>query len=743
MNSKKMPILLCFFLLASSVMFFNAEKVLGSKELRDVIIDKKVEELLDSMTLEEKIDQMVGAGLHNIMATSPNERLGIPPFNFTDGPHGVSKRFGNATAFPVSIALGATWDPSLSKEAGRAIAKEARAKGRNVLLAPCVNLVMDPRAGRSQEGFGEDPFLTSEMGVAFIKGVQGEQVIAVPKHFACNNIEENRFTCNVELDERTLREVYLPHFKSCIAKGEAAGIMSAYNRVRDRYCSSNEYLLKDILREEWGFDGFVVTDWFAFGSTTNAIKAGLNVQMPFPWYYNPSRIKSSIRRGDISEDDLDQIVGEILRVKFEFGLFEDREAYSGACVECEEHVNLAREIALKGLVLLKNDGLLPLDKSEIDSISVIGEATDEPRLGDHGSSWVMPSYCVTPLEGIREEAGDKIQIHYCVGTDITEAKKLASETDVAIVVAGLNYKDEGEGEDREELTLPRRQPELIREVGKVNENLVVILIGGSAISMGDWIDNAQAVLMAWYPGQEGGSAIADALFGIYSPGGKLPLTFPDSIEQLPPFENSLVKSLWKDTEYSYYHGYRYFDKNNIEPLFPFGYGLSYTQFEYSNLTIDKKKILPTEELSMTFDIKNIGNMKGDEVAQLFLSYPCTETERFEKELRGFKRITLDPGEKKAITFKLQPEQLSFFSPDSGWKVEMGKHRVKIGSSSQDIRLEEGFEALREIETKPQPRPALPKFAPPLILALILIVAFFLILWASKKIKIKNKKINKK
>ncbi|HIH96901.1 MAG TPA: glycosyl hydrolase [Thermoplasmata archaeon] len=702
-------------------------------------VEERVEDLLSRMTLREKVAQMGGKIPGDEFTTRYNDRLGIPEFRFTDGPRGV--RWENATCFPVPMARGSTWDPELEKRVGEAMGIETRARGRNVLLAPCINLVRHPRGGRSQETYGEDPYHVGRVGIAFIEGVQSRKVMACAKHYAVNNHENTRRTNNAGIDERTLREIYLPHFKACVKEGDVASIMSAYNLVNGQYCSENHHLLKDILKDEWEFKGFVVSDWFACHSIADSISAGLDVEMPFAFYYG-RRLLPRVKLGMVSEEAINDAARRILRQKFSAGLFDEEfsldERIDESIVECEEHTHLTQEVEREAIVLLKNnDHILPLSMDGLGSIAVIGPAADDVRLGDHGSSNVVPSYAITPLQGIKNKVGNKIEVYHSDGSDLTEASELAKKSDVAILVVGLSYKDEGEGKDRESMDLLGNQVELIKKVAVANKNCVVVLIGGSAITMDPWIDEVPAILMAWYPGQEGGNAIADVLFGDYNPGGKLPITFPKSENQLPDFDNND-----KETIIPYYHGYRHFDKYGLEPLFPFGYGLSYTEFEYSNLELNQKKIGPDGTVRISVDVKNVGDRKGDEVVQLYVGYVGSRVDRPVKELKGFKRVGLQPGEAKTVTFELKPDELAYYNLDiTGWEVEPIRYPVYVGASSRDMRLRDMFEITTERITPPeeeQPElPQIPWFGIVIVLAVVIVIATVIAILLRRKKRVKK------
>ncbi|MFH1368791.1 MAG: glycoside hydrolase family 3 C-terminal domain-containing protein [Elusimicrobiota bacterium] len=646
-------------------------------------VEQRVNDLVSRMSLEEKIEQLGGTLKgregYDDMSNPRNNRLGIPPIKCTDGPWGV--RWGDATAFPVSIAVAASWDIKLAEKVGAGIGSEVRAKGRNTSLGPCFNIARDPRGGRVHEGFGEDPYLASEIAVATIKGVQSRKVIATAKHFACNNKEDGRFGGPVVIDEITLREIYLPAFEAAVKKGGAWSIMSAHNKVNATYCAENKHLLRDILKDEWGFKGFVMCDWGGCYSAANSANYGLDLEMPYGIYYGKP-LEEAVRGGAVKEEVIDDMVRRMLRPRFWAGLFEEEAKEDPSVFTSREHKELALEAARESIVLLKNEGnLLPIDKNKVKKIAVIGPGAKLGCAGeDLGSGQVYPLYAVTPLDGIKNKAA---------GIEITDSVK---DADLVIYVGGLTKaiggRQEGEGMDRTDLRLPGGQDQQISAALKENKKLVIVLVGGSAVLM-DWIDSVPAVVQAWYCGQEGGNAIADVLFGDYSPGGKLPLTFPKSMEQLRAYD-------WNYTnEYKTGVGYPYYEKMKLAPLFPFGHGLSYTKFKYG-----KMSVTPAESASGNIDIsveiENNGSRAGDEVVQLYIKDEISARERPVKALRGFKRITLKPGEKSSVTFKLNAKDLAYYRDDMKLIVEPGVFKAMIGSSSADIRCEKTFKISKEI-----------------------------------------------
>jgi beta-glucosidase len=657
-------------------------------------VEALVSDLLAEMTLAEKVDQMHGVGLvpvDGLWHTAENERLGIPGLRMVDGPRGVGILAGTATAFPVGMARGATWDRELEERVGEAFGREVRAKGASVLLAPTINILRHPRWGRAQETYGEDPHHLGRMGVAFIRGVQ-RHAIASAKHFALNNIENTRYWVNVSVDERALREVYLPHFRMAVQDGHVGSVMSAYNRVNGHYCSGNFPLLGRILKGDWGFQGFVESDWFlGVWSTAKSARAGLDIEMPAGLFYG-NRLLTAVQRGEVPEETIDEAARRILRVKYCFELDTSPPRPSPEDVATEEHAALALEVARKAIVLLKNDGALPLDREGIESLVVVGELADTANHGDEGSSSVAPPYVITPLEGIRNRAAGDVRVEYVVGNRLSGKDQDAIATaGAAVVVAGLSSEDEGEGifpdsGDRAGLTLSAEHEQVITEVASLNPRTIVVLEGGSVITMETWLPLVEAVLMAWYPGQEGGNAIADVLFGEVNPSGRLPSTWPGSEADLPAFVNDRSQ-----VEYGYDHGYLYVDREGIEPRYPFGYGLSYTTFDYRNLDLSDQAVPRDGVLRVGVDVTNTGGVDGEEVAQLYVSCEGSEVERPVKTLKGFEKVSLKPVETRRVFFDLAAADLAYYNVEVGaWDVEPISYTVHVGTSSRDLPLSAAF-----------------------------------------------------
>jgi len=670
------------------------------KDLSDDQIEEEAKRILSIMTLEEKLDQMSGDWTLNLGGPKMQKRynaepipagedkiLGIPGVLFSDGPRGVV--IGNSTCFPVSMARGASWDLDLEEKIGEVIGIEAKAHGANYFGGVCINLLRHPAWGRAQETYGEDTYHLGAFGVALLTGVQ-KYIMACAKHYACNSIENTRFELNVSIDERTLREVYLPHFKKCVDAG-VASIMNAYNKVNGEYCGHNPHLLRDILKKDWNFQGFVITD-FAWGIRNGAIaiNAGVDIEMPFEWRMAPAKMIDYLNEGRFTEELIDKAVLRILRQKLKFAHKGDPKIYNKEKIACKEHTELALEAARKSIVLLKNENsFLPLDRNDLKQIAIFGELANTPNIGDYGSSRVYPPYVITPLEGINNIVGNRTNIVFNEGKDLKEAKKLAKNSDVSIIVAGYTHLDEGEGSgtkertgDRISLRLHEKDEEMISAIASVNQNCIVALEGGGPIIVGPWKNEVSAILMLWYPGMEGGTALGEILFGDINPSAKLPAVFPKSEDQLPYFDATA-----KEIEYGYYHGYKLMDKEGHDPTFPFGFGLSYTTFSYDNLRIDKNTINSEGEIRVSIDVSNIGDMIGEEIVQMYVGYKNPSVDRPVKDLKGFTKVLLTPGESSTINLSLKAEDLAYYDNDKNkWVIEKIEYIIYVGSSSRNEDL---------------------------------------------------------
>ncbi len=661
------------------------------KGMTDKEIDGYVNDVLEQMSLKEKVFQMSGNGLFakiikdrgfgkRAYDAAGSEKFKIPPFKFTDGPRGVI--IPGSTCFPVSMARAASWDVDLEQHVGDVIGKEVRAHGGNLFGGVCINLLRHPSWGRAQETYGEDAFLLGEFGAALTRGVQKHNVMATAKHYVANSIEESRLKVNVKLDERTLREVYLPQFKRCVEEG-CATIMSAYNKVRGKYCGHNDYLLRDILKNDWNFQGFVHSDWLnGVKGTVAGVTGGLDVEMPRAKYFSFKKIKRALQEGKISEDMIDESAGRVMKTILRFVTREDPQIYNDDLIGCSEHHQVALEAAEKSMVLLKNENdILPLKKDQINKLAIYGKYAKIKNTGDRGSSNVSVKKVITPLKGIQNYLGNSIDLIYNDGKDIALVKNTAKEVDVAIIVVGLNYKDEGEyikefktGGDRKILSLHTEDIELVKAVATENQNCIVVLIGGSAITMEEWKDQVPAIMMAWYSGVEGGNALANIIFGNVNPSGKLPFTIPKNPKNLPLFDNIV-----DEIEYEYYHGYTLFEKEGYVPAFAFGYGLSYTTFKYESLRVELKD----DKVITTVDVQNTGKVAGEEVVQLYIGFENSHIDRPVKLLRGFSRVFLEPNVLKNVKIVVPRKNLAWYNPKSkSWEIEQIEYIVYVGKSSK-------------------------------------------------------------
>jgi beta-glucosidase len=652
------------------------------------------------MTLPEKVKQMSGdtplfpgliemARVYNArpLPAGENLRLGVPGIRFTDGPRGVVMY--QSTCFPASIARGASWDPQLEERIGDAIGVEARSHGANFFGGVCINLLRHPAWGRAQETYGEDPHHLGEMGAALVRGVQSH-VMACAKHYAANSMENARFHIDVQVDERALHEVYLPHFRRCVEEGVAA-IMSAYNRVNGVYCGHHPVLLRRILKETWGFQGFVLSD-FVWGvrETLPAVEGGMDIEMPFPRFLGPRLVKL-VEKGLVAQAVIDESVQRILRQKLRFAQVGQPDRYGPQAVLSQEHRALAREAATKSMVLLRNEPdpatgapLLPIDRRRVSRIALIGRLAAIPNTGDQGSSQVRPPYVVTPLEGLLAAAGDDLQVRYVSGRRAAAAVRVARWADLAILVAGYTFREEGEfipfprkGGDRALLTLLPRDEMIIQRVVAANPRTVVVLMGGSAIITESWRNRVPAILMAWYPGMEGGHALADLLLGAANPSGKLTSVWPRSAGQLPFFDRNA-----RSIQYGLFHGYRLMNQQGDEPAFPFGFGLNYSRYHYHGLSLTQPEFRPDETVRVGVNVTNQGPMAGEEVLQLYVGYPGSAVERPVRELKAFARVHLEPGETTLVQLEVPVSRLAYYRPEvAGWVVEPLEYQLGVGPSA--------------------------------------------------------------
>lgn len=691
--------------------------------------DAKIDSLIAQMTIEEKSGMLHG---NSMFATKAVERLGIPELTMADGPLGVREEISRdswkpagwdndfATYYPASGALAATWNMELSYILGTSIGEESIARDKDVLLSPAINIIRTPLGGRTYEYFTEDPFLNKKLTVPFIVGVQENDVAVCVKHFVANNQETNRNFVDVQIDERALREIYFPAFKAAVQEANSFSFMGAYNKFRGEYLCENGSILNDILRGEWGFKGVVISDWAAVHDTKKSIENGLDIEMgtnkPFNEYFYADPLIEKVKSGDIDEAILDERVKNVLRLMFTLKSVDDKDRAKGS-INTEDHFKDAYDIAAESIVLLKNrDNLLPLKMDGIQTIAVIGSnATKKNALGGFGAG-VKTEREVTPLEGLKNKLPKSITINYAEGyleryskiaknklgvitlkspvtidqlepEMVDAAIEAAKSSDLAIIFAGSNRDFETESSDRVSLRLPFAQEELIEKVLAVNPNTIVVMIGGAPFDIENISKRSKALIWSWFNGSEGGNALADVILGNVNPSGKLPWTMPKKLEDSPAHAtNSFPGDQTVVYKEGILVGYRWFDTKNIEPLYSFGHGLSYTYFKFLDLKTDKDEYTIEETIEVTFNIANIGSVDGKEVAQLYISKPSSSIERAVQELKGFKKVAIKSGTTENVTIQLPIKELAYYNVvGKGWVVEPGVYTLKIGSSSRDIR----------------------------------------------------------
>lgn len=713
-------------------LFLNAAA--ASSQVTDkekVQMEKRIEKLIKKMTLEEKVGLLHGNSKFYVAGV---ERLGIPEWSLSDGPHGVRAEINrrdwayagwtndSASYFPTGTAFAAAWNPELAYRRGEVLGEEARWRKKDVLLGPGVNIIRSPLCGRNFEYMSEDPYMNSVLAVAYIKGLQSRDVACSVKHFAVNNQETNRTTVDVECSERALREIYLPAFKAAVQEGGALTVMAAYNKFRGEFCAENNYLVRKILRNEWGFDGVYVTDWGAAHSTVPSMEAGLDLEMGTlidkyeDWYYaNP--LIDAVKSGKVPMSLVDEKVGDVLRVMIKTNVLDPKKRFGPGSMNTKEHQQATYDAAAEAIVLLKNqNNLLPLDFSSIKSLAVIGDNATRKHSNGGLSSEIKAVYEVTPLGALRAKWGDKVDIRFAQGYEklstfvegsnngqssgtfssktqesdalLKEAVEVARTSDVALLVCGLNHDYDTESFDRLNMDIPYGQVELIQEVVKANPRTIVVMIAGSPLNMAAVDICSPAIVWAWFNGMEGGNALVDVLSGKVNPSGKMPFTTPVSLDQSPA--HALGNFPGRDLKVNYEEdilvGYRWFDTKGLPVVYPFGYGLSYTTFDYSNLNTDKETYDQADTIQATFTLTNTGDREGAEVAQLYVSDPVCSVMRPVKELKGFKKVFLKPGESRRITLDIPVSSLAFYSEaQSQFVVEPGEFILQLGASASDIK----------------------------------------------------------
>ncbi len=654
---------------------------------------KEIPSIIAQMTLEEKAALCTGA---SPWATTPVKRLGVPEIVVSDGPHGVRRERDAenitmeslpATCFPTASCLASTWDVNLIRRLGEALAEECIALKVDVLLGPGVNMKRSPLGGRNFEYFSEDPVLAGEMAAGFIQGVQSKGVGTSLKHFAVNNQEYQRFSINAEVDERTLREIYLPAFEKAVKQANPWTVMCAYNKLNGTYCSEHHTLLADILKKEWNFEGLVVSDWGAVHDRVASLQGGLDLEMPGPEERRVKAVVEAVRSGELDEAVLDESVRRILNI-----VFKAKETPKRGAFDIEAHHELARKIAAEGIVLLKNNGILPLKDQQ--HIAVIGRSAENAYFQGGGSSRVNPTKVAIPFKELQLQAGNA-EVTYAEGYPsdesfrqemIDQAVGLARTADVALLYISLPSFKESEGYDRQDLDLTRQQTALIKAVAAAQPNTVVVLNNGAPVSMKDWIGDVAALLEAWMMGQAGGAAVADVLFGRVNPSGKLSETFPLRLSDTPAYIN------WPggagEVRYGegLFIGYRYYDAKEIPVLFPFGHGLSYTTFDYHNAGVSAATFKDTDGLVVTADVTNNGGKAGKETVQVYVHDRESGLVRPPKELKGFAKVELQPGETKTVSIPLDFRAFAYYHPVyKQWITEDGEFDILIGASAADIR----------------------------------------------------------
>ncbi len=684
----------------------------------DAEIYAKIEVQLSQMTLAEKVGMLHA---NSSFTSTGVPRLNIPELTMSDGPHGVRPEHGrdwkidndnvpdSGTYLPTGVCLASTWNTDLGYQFGSVLGKEANARGKDVILGPGINIIRTPLNGRNFEYQSEDPYLVSRLAVGYIKGVQDQGVAACVKHYIANNQEVLRDKINVLISDRALREIYLPGFKAAVQEAGVYTLMGAYNKFRGQWCAENDYLLNKLLKQELGFKGLVVSDWGAIHNTLEALWSGTDLEMgtdlakvDYPNFFLGDTVIALVKNGVIDEALIDDKVKRILYVMHKIHMFGNRPAGAFAT---KENFAVAKKVAEEGIVLLKNSNqMLPLQKAKIRSMAVIGANATQLQSMGGGSSQVRTKYEITPFEGLKNLSAGAFTLSFSPGFKvkrnakadaamIKEAVKAASEADIAVVVGGWvhgydfsKWSDnayDAEGADKPDMEMPFGQNELIEAVLKANPNTIIVLMGGGPINMSKWVDKAPAIIQAWYPGSEGGNALAEIIFGLVNPSGKLPMTFPKTLEQSPAhsigqYPGDNVNVYYKD---DIFVGYRYFDTYKVSPLFAFGHGLSYTKFDLSDYQVTPGN----QSAQVTLTLTNSGKVAGAEVVQLYVKDDVSSLRRPEKELKGFEKVYLQPGESKKVTFSLPKEAFQYYNDiKHEWVLEPGAFTIMVGNSSANI-----------------------------------------------------------
>ncbi|WP_088549886.1 beta-glucosidase [Paenibacillus aquistagni] len=661
-------------------------------------MNHKIEHWMKELTLEEKASLCAGL---NMWMTKGIDRLNIPAIHMYDGTNGIRKTSSDeemgitsenipATCYPTGSAIGSSWNIELLHEIGVALGIEGKEMGVELLLGPGINMKRTPLGGRNFEYYSEDPCLSGELGAAFVNGLQSQGVGASVKHFACNNQEYEKMVTSSEVDERTLREIYLSAFERIVKKAKPWTMMCSYNLLNGSYASENEHLLDDILRKEWGYEGVVLSDWTAVNDRIRGLKAGLDLEMPGPAHYNAAAIVEEVQKGTLSEEQLDKSVRRILTLVEQVT---DHEVESPETAL--DYHELARRAAAESIVLLKNDnGILPLDPVKVKSVAVIGTFAKKPRIQGAGSAEVTPTSVDIPWEEMQKIAGEAVQFHYAEGcpkddriddTMIEESAALAAKSELAILFVGQPEYAESEMHDLNGIDLPEHQVKLIEAVAAVQPKCIVVTSSGTALAMRPWIQHVPAVLHAWLTGQGSGRAVAEILFGLTNPSGKLSETFPVKLSDNPSHMRIRGENGKLYYREGLFVGYRYYDRKELAPQFPFGHGLSYTSFAYSDMRVTQHD----RSVTVSLQVENTGAIAGKEVVQLYVQEEECKWTRPEKELKAFIKIELEPHEKKEVVFELEERDFAYYNTKyNRWIAETGYFKLVAGSSSRDIRLTE-------------------------------------------------------
>ncbi|TCD28548.1 glycosyl hydrolase [Pedobacter psychrodurus] len=685
--------------------------------------EAKINALIKKMTLEEKVGMLHA---NSSFTSAGVKRLGIPEMVTSDGPHGVRLEHGRGwtplknvndagTYLPTGNTLAATWNPKLGYDFGAVLGSEAKFRGKDVILGPGINIIRSPLNGRNFEYQSEDPYLVAQMAVGYIKGVQDQGVSASLKHFAANNEEVDRGTVNVEMSERALREIYLPGFEAAVKKGQVNTVMGAYNKFRGQYATENKYLINDILKGEWGFKGLVMSDWGAVHNTMEALENGTDLEMgsdlgtpplKYSQFFLGDTVITLVKNGKVPVALIDDKVRRILRVMFKTNMIGAKR--TAGAYNTKAHQQTALKVAEEGIVLLKNeDNVLPLAKGKIKSIAIIGQNADRENAMGGGSSQVKAKYEITPLQGIKNLLGSSVNVQYAQGYKIArkqqadsalinEAVKIAANADAAIIFCGWTHgydytkwddnAYDAEGVDKPDMDMPFGQNELIKVVLKANPKTIIVLMGGGPIDMREWVGKSKAIIEGWYPGMEGGTALAKVIFGEVNPSGKLPMTFPKKLQDSPAHKLGEFPGVNGVVHYKedIFVGYRYFDTYKVEPQFAFGHGLSYTTFNYENAAIQRTG---EKQVTASVTLKNTGKRDGAEVVQFYVEPINPSVPRPRKELKGFEKVFLKAGETKTIKVILNKDAFSYYDDKKKtWVADNGEYLIAIGNSSKDIQV---------------------------------------------------------